>query len=69
MLKDSVYAAMMTKDGTRCSGQRVFVASCNGMAMLLDVVSVVMYGLMIMDITSCSGMYANALGCGMCSYV
>ena len=55
MLKDSVYAAMMTKDGTRCSGQRVFVAI------------VVMYGLMIMDITSCSGMYANALGCGMYS--
>ena len=43
MLKDAVYAVMMVKDGTKCSG--------------------------LMDITSCSGMYADARGCGMCSDV
>ena len=32
MLKDAVCAVMMTKDGTRCSGQRIFVTSCSGMS-------------------------------------
>ena len=32
MLKDAVYAVMMTKDGTRCSGQRIFVTNCSGMS-------------------------------------
>ena len=35
--------------------------------MLSDAVSEVMRGQMIKDVTSCSGMYANTLGCGMCN--
>ena len=46
MLKDAVFADMMTKDGTRCSGQRIFVTSCSGMStMLSDAVSEVMRGI------------------------
>ena len=33
--------------------------------MLSDAVSEVMHGLMTKDVTSCSGMYADALGCSM----
>ena len=34
--------------------------------MLSDAVSEVIRGLMTKDVTICSGIYANALGCGMC---